>query len=332
MSRELEGAEKTQGSGIGAKVGDALRFLWIEYSVLFALVLLMVIATILNPRFLILQNLVNILRQVSVIGIVAMGMTVVIISGGFDLSVGSVLALAGVIGMSTMNAAGSISLGLVVTVAVTLTTGAIIGLLVTKGRIAPFIATVGMMAVARSLAMFFVRGGNVVGEVEGYAQLSRGTFLGLRYPVYVFFAVTILVHLLLTKTRFGRYVYAIGSNEKAALLSAINVDRIKNAVYMFAGFLVAVASIMESATLNSISSANSGNLYELDAIATCVIGGSVLGGGRGKALGTFLGVLLLGVLNNVLNLMNVSPFLQGFVKGLIVIVAVLVQRRTRVMG
>lgn len=324
--------DKSVQTGPGGKAKEILRFLWMEYSVLFALILLIVIASILNPRFLIPQNLINILRQVSVIGIVAMGMTVIIISGGFDLSVGSVLAMAGVIGMSAMNASGSISVGLITTIAVTLTTGAIIGLLVTKGRIAPFIATLGMMAVARSLAMFFVGGGNVVGEVEGYTQISRGELFGFRYPVYVFLAVTILVHLLLTKTRFGRYVYAIGSNEKAALLSAIKVDRVKNLVYMFGGFLVAIASVMESATLNSISSANSGNLYELDAIATCVIGGSVLGGGRGKALGTLLGVLLLGVLNNVLNLMNVSPFLQGFVKGLIVILAVLVQRRTRLLS
>jgi ribose transport system permease protein len=184
-----------------------------------------------------------------------------------------------------------------------------------------------MMAVARSLAMFFVRGGNVVGQVDGYTMISRGELFGLRYPIYTFVIVTIVVHVILSKTRFGRYVYAIGSNEKAALLSAINVDRIKTGVYMLGGALVAVASIMESATLNSISSANSGNLYELDAIATCVIGGSVLGGGRGRAFGTFLGVVLLGVLNNLLNLMNVSPFLQGFVKGLIVIVAVLVQRK-----
>lgn len=310
-----------------SRIAQVFRFLWLEYSVLFALILLMIIATILNPRFLILQNLINILRQVSVIGIVAMGMTVIIISGGFDLSVGSVLALAGVAGMSAMNASGSIPTGILATFAVALTSGAIIGGLVTKGKIAPFIATVGMMAVARSLAMFFVRGGNVVGQIDGYTMISRGELFGLRYPIYTFVIVTIIVHVILSKTRFGRYVYAIGSNEKAALLSAINVDRIKTGVYMLGGALVAAASIMESATLNSISSANSGNLYELDAIATCVIGGSVLGGGRGRAFGTFLGVVLLGVLNNLLNLMNVSPFLQGFVKGLIVIVAVLVQRK-----
>jgi ribose transport system permease protein len=319
--------EHSSADSAGSRIAKIFRFLWLEYSVLFALILLMIIATILNPRFLILQNLINILRQVSVIGIVAMGMTVIIISGGFDLSVGSVLALAGVAGMSAMNASGSIPTGILATVAVALTSGAIIGGLVTKGKIAPFIATVGMMAVARSLAMFFVRGGNVVGQVDGYTMISRGELFGLRYPIYTFVIVTIVVHVILSKTRFGRYVYAIGSNEKAALLSAINVDRIKTGVYMLGGALVAVASIMESATLNSISSANSGNLYELDAIATCVIGGSVLGGGRGRAFGTFLGVVLLGVLNNLLNLMNVSPFLQGFVKGLIVIVAVLVQRK-----
>ena len=323
-------AEKAEGTGtrIGKKAYDIFKYLWSEYSVIFALLLIVIIASILNPRFLMLRNLTNVLRQVSVIGIVAMGMTVIIISGGFDLSVGSVLALCGVVGMLAMNASSSILVGIVVTFGVALAAGATTGTLIGKGKLPPFIATLGMMALARSLALFFVGGGNVVGEVEGYAQLSRGTLLGLRYPIYVFIAVTVIMHLVMTKTKFGRYVYATGSNERATMLSAVNVDLVKIAVYTVGASLVAVGSIMESATLNSISSANSGQLYELDAIAICVIGGSVLGGGRGHIWGTFFGVLVLGVLNNMLNLLDVSPFLQGFFKGLIVILAVLVQRKS----
>jgi ribose transport system permease protein len=300
-----------------------------EYSVLYALVLIIIIAGILNPRFLNPRNLINIVRQVSVIGVVAMGMSVIIISGGIDLSVGSVLALSGVVGMTVLNASHSILLGIVTTLAVALLTGGINGLLITKGRIAPFIATLGMYAVARSLAMFFIRGGNVVGEVESFPMLSRGTFLGLRYPIYVFIIITFIVYVIMKKTRFGRYVYATGSNEKATLLSAIDVDKVKIGVYLLGGALVSVAAVMESATLNAISSANSGVMYELDAISMVIIGGATLDGGRGHIFGTFLGVLLIGVLNNILNLMNVSPFLQGFVKGLIIIVAVLIQRKRK---
>ena len=184
-----------------------------------------------------------------------------------------------------------------------------------------------MMAVSRSLALFFIRGGNVVGDLDGYTMISRGTLLGLRYPVYAFLAVTLFVWFLMQKTRFGRYVYATGSNERATVLSAVAVHLVKIKVYILTSALVAVAAIVESATLNSISSANSGHQYELDAIAAVIIGGTRLEGGRGKVVGTLLGVILLGVLNNVLNLMNVSPFLQGFVKGVIIITAVFVQRR-----
>lgn len=314
---------------LGNRATQLIRFLWFEYSALFALILLMVVASILNPRFLTFRNLSNITRQVSVIGIVATGMTVVIVSGGIDLSVGSVLALSGVVGMSALNASGSVIVSLLTTLGVAVLMGLINGTLITRGRLAPFIATLGMMAAARSLATFFIRGGNVVGEVDAYTTLSRGSLLGFRYPVYVFLLCAIIVGIVMNRTRFGRYVYATGSNEKATTLSAVNTNRVKLGVYSIAGALVAIAAIMESATLNSISSANSGHMYELDAIAAVIIGGTRLEGGRGQIAGTVIGVLLLGVLNNLLNLMDVSPFLQGFVKGVIIIVAVLVQRKNQ---
>lgn len=317
-----------QGQSLKRRSAEFIKYLWFEYSAFFALILLIIVAGILNPRFLTFRNLANIARQVSVIGIVSIGMTVVIISGGIDLSVGSVLALSGVAGMSMLNASGSILVSLATTVAAGVLMGAINGTLITRGRLAPFIATLGMMAAARSLALFFVRGGNVVGEVDGYAAISRGMLLGFRYPVYVFLIVAIVVGVLMSRTRFGRYVYATGSNEKATMLSAVNTNRVKLGVYALCGATVAVAAIMESATLESISSANSGHMYELDAIAAVIIGGTRLEGGRGHIIGTVIGVLILGVLNNVLNLMDVSPFLQGFVKGLIIIVAVLVQRKS----
>lgn len=319
--------QATQTESQKNAIARVLKWLWAEYSALYALVLIVAIASFLNPHFLTFRNITNILKQVSVIGIISMGMTVVILSGGIDLSVGSVLALVGVASIAVLNQTGSV----VAAVLATLLLGALIGLLngviVTKGRIAPFIATLGMMAVARSLALYSISGGSIVGRVNGYTVFANEMLFNLRLPIYFLFGMTLLTFVLMKKTRFGRYIYAIGSNERAALLSAINVDRIKLGAYVLCSTLTAFAAIIEASNLNSISSASSGHSYELDAIAAVIIGGTRLSGGRGRIIGTLLGVLLLGVLNNVLNLLNLSPFLQGFVKGIIIIIAVLVQKK-----
>lgn len=295
----------------------------------FALVLLVIVGAAVHPAFLTNRNITNILRQVSVIGIISMGMTVVIITGGIDLSVGSAVALYGVFTIWILNTTGSIFLAVIGGLVLGVVVGLVNGLLITKGQIAPFIATLGMMAVARSLALFFVHGGSIVSQTKGFMALSNTVFLGVRVPVFYFAAIVILFHILMSKTSFGRYVYAIGSNEKATHLSAINVNAVKMKVYILAGSLTAFAAVTEAATLNSISSASSGHSYEMDAIASVIIGGTALDGGRGRILGTLIGVLLLGVLNNILNLMNTSPFLTGFVKGVIIIVAVLLQKKNR---
>lgn len=304
-----------------------LSWLWSEYSVIIAFVIIFVASTILNPRFLDLNNQLNILMQVSIIGIIAMGMTVVMLSGGIDLSVGSVLALAGVISILALNASGSILVGILTALLVGAFAGFLNGLMVAKGRIASFIATLGMMAGARSIALYIADGGSVSGEVSGFAAISNSDLWIFDFPIIIFLVMTAMVFVLMHKTRFGRYVYALGSNEKAALLSAIRVDRIKIGVYTLIGTLVGVAAIIESSRLNSISSSSSGSQYELDAIAAVIIGGTRMTGGRGKIIGTLFGVLILGILNNMMNLMNVSPHLQGFVKGLIIIIAVVFQKR-----
>lgn len=312
------------------KDNTALRLIkkiWHEQSVLFALILLIIVGTLVNSMFLTGRNLSNILRQVSVSGIISMGMTIVIISGGIDLSVGSVLALSGVVAMIVLNATGSIMLCLVTAFGMGLLIGCISGLLVTRGRIAPFIATLGMMTASRSLALFFISGGAIVGTNKAFMLISNSKLFGLRLPIYYFAVVAVIMHLIMTRTKFGRYVYSIGSNEKASILSAINVKKIKMQVYLIIGFLVSIAAVIEGSTLNSISSSSSGSSYEMDAIAAVIIGGTRLDGGKGTIIGTILGVLMLGVLNNILNLMNMSPFLQGFVKGVIIIVAVLLQKK-----
>lgn len=304
-----------------------LSWLWSEYSVVIAFLVIYIVAAILNPRFIEINNQINILMQVSIIGIIALGMTVVMLSGGIDLSVGSVLAFVGVVTVLALNASGSIIVAVIVAFAVGAFTGSLNGLMVAKGKIASFIATLGMMAAARSLALYTADGGSISGEVAGFTAISNSKLGIINFPIIIFLIVTALIYILMHKTRFGRYVYAIGSNEKAALLSTIRVDRVKIGVYSLAGLLVSLAAIIETSRLNSISSSSSGQAYELDAIAAVIIGGTRMTGGRGKIIGTLFGVLILGILNNMMNLMNVSPHLQGFVKGLIIIVAVVFQKR-----
>ncbi|MFD2629825.1 ABC transporter permease [Oceanobacillus kapialis] len=306
---------------------ERLTWLWSEYSVIVAFLIIFIAASFMSPRFLDLTNQMNILMQVSIIGIIALGMTVVMLSGGIDLSVGSVLALVGVITVIALNATGSIVAAVLTAFIVGSFAGLLNGLMVAKGRIASFIATLGMMAAARSIALYIADGGSISGEVSGFTFIANSEILMIDYPIIIFLMMTVLVYLLMHKTRFGRYVYAIGSNEKAAMLSGIRVDRVKIGVYSLTGLLVSVAATIETSRLNSISSSSSGVSYELDAIAAVIIGGTRMTGGRGKIIGTFFGVLILGILNNMMNLMNVSPHLQGFVKGLIIIVAVVFQKR-----
>jgi ribose transport system permease protein len=321
-------------AGLKANTGETksnnqsrLSWLWSEYSVIIAFLIIFVAAAIMNPRFLDLNNQLNILMQVSIIGIVSLGMTMVMLSGGIDLSVGSVLVLVGVVSVLALNATGSIFVAILTAFAVGAFAGFLNGLMVAKGKIASFIATLGMMAAARSIALYIAEGGSISGEVSGFTAIANSDLWIFDYPVIIFLIMTALVFVLMHKTRFGRYVYALGSNEKAALLSAIRVDRVKIGVYTLTGLLVSVAAIIETSRLNSISSSSSGVQYELDAIAAVIIGGTRMTGGRGKIIGTFFGVLILGILNNMMNLMNVSPHLQGFVKGLIIIIAVVFQKK-----
>ncbi|SET55480.1 monosaccharide ABC transporter membrane protein, CUT2 family [Oceanobacillus limi] len=306
---------------------DRLNWLWSEYSVIIAFLIIFIVASMMSPRFLDLTNQLNILMHVSIIGIISLGMTIIMLSGGIDLSVGSVLALVGVLTVMAMNASGSIIIGLLTACIVGAFAGFLNGILIAKGKIASFIATLGMMAGARSIALYTANGGSISSEVDGFSAISNSKLGMIHYPVIIFIIMTVLVFILMHKTRFGRYVYAIGSNEKAALLSGIRVDRVKIGVYSLAGLLVSAAAIIETSRLNSISSSSSGMQYELDAIAAVIIGGTRMTGGRGKIIGTFFGVLILGILNNMMNLMNVSTHLQGFVKGLIIIIAVVFQKR-----
>ncbi|AIF53001.1 ABC transporter permease [Pelosinus sp. UFO1] len=308
-------------------IHQKITTIWTDFSVFFAFLVITIMAIFANDLFFTSTNLMNIARQVSVIGIISMGMTLVILSSGIDLSVGSVLALTGIVTIKVLNSTGSVIVAVLVGLAFAAFSGLINGVLITKGKVPPFIATLGVYASARSLALYINNGGNISGKVVGYISIANDELMGISYPAYFFLAITILMYLFTQKTRYGRYIYAIGSNENAARLSAINVNVVKCFTYIICGLTVGLASIVESSRLNSISSAASGYGYEMDAIAAVIIGGTRMSGGKGTIVGTFLGVLILGIINNMLNLMNVSPYLQGMCKGLIILVAVLMQKK-----
>lgn len=305
-----------------------------------ALVVLVLISVVLYPRFLEPQNLVNILRQVSYTGIIALGMTFVIIAGGIDLSVGSMTALAGACAVLTLNALtpaegpGTDLLGilfpifgaLVVAVLIGAAGGLLNGFLVTKGKITPFIATLGTLAIFRSLTLYLGNASEFRSQNSHYGDLGMSSVFLIPLPVWVFLVGAVLLSIALNRTRFGRYTRAVGSNAKVSQFSAINVDRVRLMTYAIVGVLVGMTSFLISARLNSISSTNAGNDYEMDAIAAVVIGGTAMTGGRGSVWGTVIGAIILGIINNMLNMLGVSPYLQGLVKGAVIIAAVFIQR------
>lgn len=297
-----------------------------KYGILMGLIILIAIMAFASPVFFTANNLLNILKQVSVIGIVSMGMTLIIISGGIDLSVGSILALSAVV--SSLYAQGDmpvlypVILGILVGASI----GAINGIITAKGRIAPFIVTLGMMTAARGLALILSNGMPVAGVSETFITLGRGEILGLPVPILIFLIVFLITSVVLKKTKFGRHVYAIGGNEQAALVSGININRTKIMVYIYGGILTGLAGVLLAARVGA-GQPNAAVGYELDAIAAVVIGGVSFSGGIGTAGGTLLGVLIIGVINNSLDLLNVQSYYQQIIKGFIIVAAVLLDRK-----
>ncbi|MDR0877513.1 MAG: ABC transporter permease [Treponema sp.] len=282
------------------------------------------------PSFLQVRNLTNILRQQSYTGIIALGMTFVIISGGIDLSVGSMMAFVGGLTIYVLNTfPGNSLIGVLVALVCALVFGTVTGLLngvlVTKGRIAPFIATLGTMSIFRSLIQYFSGASNIMSKNTLYPKIGSGVFLGIPVPVWVFLILAVLFHFLLNNTRFGRYVCAVGANEQVARYSAINVQLTKLIPYAITGFTVAVTALLWSTRINCIQSSGDGTGYELEAIAAVVIGGTSMSGGKGTIIGTVLGAIMLGMINNMLVLGGVSSFLQQAARGLVIIAAVLLQ-------
>jgi ribose transport system permease protein len=291
---------------------------------LFVLIGLVILFGIASPHFLTTDNLLNVMQQSAINAILGIGLTFVIISAGIDLSVGSILALCGLVVADLLVAGHSTFVAVAAGLLVGLACGAANGLITTLGRIPPFITTLGMMLIARSAAKIYSGSKPISGLPESFRALS-GDLAGVPVLVLIVAALYVVAHMVLTRTKLGRYAYAIGGNEQAAWLSGVPVGRYKVAIYALSGLMAGVAAVLMTSRLNAASPL-SGEMYELYAIAAAVIGGVSLMGGEGRVLGTLMGALIMGTLRNGLNALNVPSALEGMVVGGVLIIAVVLDR------
>ena len=308
-----------------------------------ALVVLIVAGALMNPNFLSYANVTNVLARSAFIGIIAVGMTFVITAGGLDLSVGSMAAFIAGLMILVMNLlvpsmGGGLSVilvGMVVALVAGLVAGLINGVLITRMRIEAFIVTLGTMGIYRSLVTWIADGGTLsldFGLREAYEPVYYGGLFGISWPIITFLVVAVLGEVVMRKTAFGRYCAAIGSNDQVARYSSVDVNRVRLLTYAALGLLVGIATIMYVPRLGSASAAT-GVLWELEAIAAVIIGGTMLKGGFGRVWGTVIGVLILSLIGNILNLTDwVSPYLNGAIQGVIIVLAVILQRESRPEG
>jgi ribose transport system permease protein len=294
---------------------------------LIGLLVLMIVVTMIDTTFIQTSNLSNVLRQVSINGLIALGMTLVILIGGIDLSVGSVFGLTGAILASMLMAGFPPVLALIIILALGAFLGSMNGLLVAKGKLQAFIATLGTMAIFRGILQVYTDGRPITGFDSDFIDyIGRGYILGIPVPTIILIVATLIMIFITKKTVFGKEIYAVGGNERAAILSAINVDKVKIKVYALSGLLTTISGVILLSRLNS-AQPTAGNAYEMDAIAAVVLGGTSMAGGKGRITGTFIGILMIGVISNALNILSVSSFYQNIVKGVVILLAVLIDRR-----
>ncbi|PKL07510.1 MAG: ribose ABC transporter permease [Spirochaetae bacterium HGW-Spirochaetae-7] len=316
-----------------------------KYGSLLALGVLFLLATLIGwPYFIQPENLINVMRQSSYTGIIALGMTFVIISGGIDLSVGSMAAFVascGVIAMNIVvdkggNETAAILFGVGIMVTAGFLSGAINGLLVTKGKIVPFIVTLGTMSIFRYVSLQMANAGEFASHSQEFGNLGMSKIFSFRLgesaisfptPVFVLLLLATVLSFVLNNTRYGRYICAVGSNSRVALYSAVRVDRVRFWAYSINGIVVGVSAALLAARFNTVSTPNFGLGFELDAIAAVIIGGTAMAGGRGSVWGTIIGVFMLQIIQNMLNMAGLSPYLQGVVKGVVIIASVYIQRQ-----
>lgn len=308
----------------------------IKFQSIIALLVLCIVLTFMSDKFLTPENGWNIMRQISVNVCISIGMTLVILTRGIDLSVGSILAFSGAVAAGLLKYGidvPSLNLFIGFTVFGAILAGLFVGgglgvfngWMITKFNVPPFVATLAMLTIARGATMLWTGGFPITGLGANFAFIGTGWFLGIPMPVWITAVLVILAVIVTNKTKFGRYVYAIGGNESAARLSGLPITKIKIWVYTIAGILAAVGGIILTSRLDS-AQPNAGFSYELDSIAAVVIGGTSLSGGRGSILGTVQGALIIGVLNSGLVLLNVSPFWQQIIKGFVILLAVILDR------
>jgi ribose transport system permease protein len=308
----------------------------LKFQSIIALLLMCVALSFLSDRFLTADNAWNVMRQISVNVVISVGMTMVILTGGIDLSVGSVLAICGAVTASMLKFSADIT-GLNLHIGFTLfgsLAGGIIvgaalgwfnGFTITRLKVPPFVATLAMLTIARGLTMLWTGGFPITGLGKAMAYIGTGWFLGIPMPVWISVIVVLVAVIITNKTKLGRYIYAIGGNEKAAELSGLKIRKIKLIVYSIAGSMAAVGGIIVTSRLDS-AQPNAGMGFELDSIAAVVIGGTSLSGGKGTIMGTVQGALIIGILNNGLVLLNVSPFWQQVIKGFVILLAVVIEK------
>lgn len=307
-----------------------------RFQSLIALFILCFVISLLSDKFLTATNAWNVMRQISVNICISVGMTLVVLTAGIDLSVGSVLALCGAITAGLLKngieiPSSNLFIGFTILGATVagLLAGSLLGWFngwaITKFKVPPFVATLAMLTIARGLTMLWTKGFPITGLNENFANIGTGWFIGIPLPVWISGVIVLIAVVITNKTKLGRYIYAIGGNENAATLSGINIKKIKLIVYSIAGTLAAVGGLLVTSRLDA-AQPNAGTGYELDSIAAVVIGGTSLSGGRGSVLGTVLGAIIIGVLNNGLVLLNISPFWQQVVKGFVILIAVIIDK------
>lgn len=302
----------------------------LNHNYIISLIILLLIGRIASPNFLSSANLINLVKSSTFIGIIALGMTLVIISGNIDLSVGSVLALTAANAAIVFNSTHSILLTLLFSMLIGAVLGFVNGFFVGKAKVASFIVTLATMTAFRSLTIQQGDGGPILIDNDAYYSILRdigyGKFLNIPYLVYIFVFLVGMVWILMNKTKFGRYVYAVGSNEKAAKLSGINVDRVKIMIFTISGILTGIAAFLYVTRFGSVDTATAGKAFELDAIAAVAIGGTSMAGGRGFVQGTFFGIVILYAIDTILTAFHVPAFVNDLIKGILILGAVLLQK------
>lgn len=301
-----------------------------KFGIAIALFAEIILFSILSPYFFTPDNILNVSLQTSITAIIAVGMTFVILTSGIDLSVGALAAFTGVVTTTLLKLsipfALLLPLGMLAGILIGLTSGVIAGTFVTKFSITPFIVTLALMTIWRGASYMFTDGRPVWGLPEQFSLLGSGRLAGVPIPTIMMVSIYALAYVVLNKTPFGRYVYAVGGNKEAARLAGINTNRILMYVYMICGSLASFSGILLASRINS-GSPNAGLMYELDVIAAVVVGGTSLFGGRGSIVGTFVGAMLIGILRNGLNLLNVNSYVQQVIVGVVILLAVLMDRR-----